>query len=117
MACSTTAWGTVATSSAQVLNVARKPWAVIGRPLLGSSHFFSPEFITWMRWISRPSVWGSGLDLLAPPGRFFWRCLYLGFEGRHLAGAILARTLWLQGHPAQAAGRARETVRDAASIE
>src|ERR1700722_3453889 len=37
--------GTVATSSAHVLKVARKPWAVIGRPLAGSSSspLFSPE--------------------------------------------------------------------------
>jgi hypothetical protein len=32
--------GIVATSSAQVLKVARKPCAVIGLPLTGSSHFF-----------------------------------------------------------------------------
>jgi predicted ATPase/DNA-binding winged helix-turn-helix (wHTH) protein len=43
--------------------------------------------------------------------------IYLGFEGRHLAGAILARTLWLQGHPAEAVARAHETVKDAANME
>jgi tetratricopeptide (TPR) repeat protein len=43
--------------------------------------------------------------------------IYLGFEGKILAGAILARILWLQGHPAQAAERARQTVKDAASMD
>jgi predicted ATPase/DNA-binding winged helix-turn-helix (wHTH) protein len=43
--------------------------------------------------------------------------IYLGFEGKILAGVILARTLWLQGHPAQAVERALQTVRDAASID
>jgi predicted ATPase len=41
----------------------------------------------------------------------------LGFEGRYLAGAVLARTLWLQGHPAQAVERARQTVKDAAAMD
>jgi len=43
--------------------------------------------------------------------------IYLGFEGKILAGVILARTLWLQGHPAQAVDRALQTVRDAASMD
>jgi tetratricopeptide (TPR) repeat protein len=43
--------------------------------------------------------------------------IYLGFEGRSLAGAILARTLWLQGHPAQAMERARQTVKEAAGMD
>jgi predicted ATPase/DNA-binding winged helix-turn-helix (wHTH) protein len=51
------------------------------------------------------------------PGARRTTTIYLGFEGRHLAGAILARTLWLQGHPAEAAARAHETVKDAATIE
>ena len=42
---------------------------------------------------------------------------YLGFEGTSLAGAVLARTLWLQGHPAQAVERARRTVEDAACMD
>jgi predicted ATPase len=42
---------------------------------------------------------------------------HLGFEGRSLAGAILARTLWLQGHPAQAIARAEDTVREAAAMD
>jgi predicted ATPase len=51
------------------------------------------------------------------PGAQRTTTIYLGFEGRHLAGAILARNLWLQGHPAEAVARAHETVRDAASME
>jgi predicted ATPase len=43
--------------------------------------------------------------------------VYLGFEGKILAGAVLARTLWLQGHPAQAAERARQTVRNAERMD
>jgi len=43
--------------------------------------------------------------------------IYLGFEGKSLAGAILARTLWLQGHPVQAAERARQTVKAAAAMD
>jgi tetratricopeptide (TPR) repeat protein len=43
--------------------------------------------------------------------------IYLGFEGRILAGAILGRNLWLQGYPAQAVDRARQTVRDAAAMD
>ncbi|TIQ20785.1 MAG: transcriptional regulator [Mesorhizobium sp.] len=38
---------------------------------------------------------------------------YLGFDGRILAGAILARTLWLQGHPDRAVERALLTIKDA----
>jgi predicted ATPase/DNA-binding winged helix-turn-helix (wHTH) protein len=43
--------------------------------------------------------------------------IYLGFEGRILAGAILARTLWLQGYPAQAVERALHTIEDAAHMD
>jgi predicted ATPase len=38
---------------------------------------------------------------------------YLGFDDRILVGLGLARGLWVQGHPAQAADRARETIKDA----
>lgn len=41
---------------------------------------------------------------------------YLGFDGRILAGAILARTLWLQGHPDQAVERALFTIGDAEAL-
>lgn len=42
---------------------------------------------------------------------------YLGFEGRNLAGGILARNLWLQGHPTQAVERARQTISDSAEMD
>lgn len=42
--------------------------------------------------------------------------IYLGVEGKNLAGAILARNLWLLGHPAQAVERVRQTVKDAAAM-
>ena len=42
---------------------------------------------------------------------------YLGFEARDLAGALLARTLWLQGYPEQAVERAQLTVREAAGTD
>jgi tetratricopeptide (TPR) repeat protein len=43
--------------------------------------------------------------------------VYLGFEGKILAKAILARNLWLQGHPDQAMGRARQAVNEAAAMD
>jgi len=43
--------------------------------------------------------------------------IYLGFEGRNLAGVLLARTLWLQGRPAEALERARQAVRQAERLE
>ncbi|TSD89731.1 transcriptional regulator [Mycobacterium sp. KBS0706] len=43
--------------------------------------------------------------------------IYLGFEGQNLSGAILARTLWLQGHPDQAAEQARRAVREAERMD
>ena len=42
---------------------------------------------------------------------------YLGFDGRQLAGVILARTLWLQGHPDQAMDRALVTIADAEALD
>lgn len=38
---------------------------------------------------------------------------YLGFDGRILAGAVLARTLWLRGYPDRAVERVLLTIRDA----
>jgi predicted ATPase/DNA-binding winged helix-turn-helix (wHTH) protein len=38
--------------------------------------------------------------------------IYLGFDHHILASIGLARTLWLQGHPAQAIERMRQTIRD-----
>jgi predicted ATPase/DNA-binding winged helix-turn-helix (wHTH) protein len=42
---------------------------------------------------------------------------YLGFNGGNVAGAALARTLWLQGYPDQALAWARRNVRDAVSTD
>jgi predicted ATPase/DNA-binding winged helix-turn-helix (wHTH) protein len=42
---------------------------------------------------------------------------YLGFQGKDLAGGILARNLWMQGHPTQAAARARQTIREAEEMD
>jgi predicted ATPase/DNA-binding winged helix-turn-helix (wHTH) protein len=41
---------------------------------------------------------------------------HLGFDGHNMAGVTLGKILWLQGHPDQAVERARQTVKDAASI-
>jgi tetratricopeptide (TPR) repeat protein len=43
--------------------------------------------------------------------------IYLGFEGKILARAILARNLWLQGHPDQAMAHARQAVEEAAAMD
>jgi predicted ATPase/DNA-binding winged helix-turn-helix (wHTH) protein len=43
--------------------------------------------------------------------------IYLGFEGKALAKAILARNLWLQGHPDQAMDRARQAIEEAAAMD
>jgi predicted ATPase len=43
--------------------------------------------------------------------------IYLGFEGKSLAGAILARNLWLQGFPVQAVQRAHQTISDAVQMD
>ncbi|MCV9961853.1 helix-turn-helix transcriptional regulator [Pararhizobium sp. BT-229] len=42
---------------------------------------------------------------------------YVGFDGKHLAGGILARNLWLQGYPAQADIQARQAISDAAKLD
>jgi len=41
------------------------------------------------------------------------RMTYLGFDGEMLASIVLARTLWVQGHPSEALERLHRTVRDA----
>jgi predicted ATPase len=43
--------------------------------------------------------------------------IYIGFDHHTWAGIALARTLWLQGHPAQAVERARQTVKDAEGMD
>jgi hypothetical protein len=39
--------------------------------------------------------------------------IYLGLDHHILVGIGLARNLWLQGHPAQATERVRQTIKDA----
>jgi tetratricopeptide (TPR) repeat protein len=57
------------------------------------------------------------LAVLRLPQSKRMRRINLGFEGQNLAGAGLARTLWLQGHADQAAELARRTVKEAARFE
>ena len=42
--------------------------------------------------------------------------IYLDYEHYNFAGIALARTLWLQGHPAQALERAHQSIEDAGSM-
>jgi predicted ATPase/DNA-binding winged helix-turn-helix (wHTH) protein len=51
------------------------------------------------------------------PGSQRTRTIYLGFDYYNWAGIALARTLWLQGHPAQAVERVRQTVTDAERLD
>jgi predicted ATPase len=64
---------------------------------------------------------GAGIELEAtlksgPPSRRR-AASYLGFQGEDLAGGILARNLWLRGHPGQAAARARQAIREAEEMD
>ena len=43
--------------------------------------------------------------------------IYLGFDHHNRASTTLARTLWLQGYPAQAVERARQTIAEAAGMD
>ena len=43
--------------------------------------------------------------------------IYLDYDRHYRASIALARTLWLQGHPAQAVERARQTIRDAERMD
>jgi predicted ATPase/DNA-binding winged helix-turn-helix (wHTH) protein len=52
-----------------------------------------------------------------PPGSQRARTIYLGFDYYNWAGIALARTLWMQGHPAQAVERVRQTVKDAERMD
>jgi predicted ATPase/DNA-binding winged helix-turn-helix (wHTH) protein len=51
------------------------------------------------------------------PGAQRTSTISLGFDYRNRAGIVLARTLWLQGHPSQAVERARQAINDAARID
>jgi predicted ATPase len=50
------------------------------------------------------------------PGYRRTSTINLDFEHYNYAGIAFARTLWLQGHPTQAVERARQSVKDAASM-
>jgi predicted ATPase/DNA-binding winged helix-turn-helix (wHTH) protein len=54
--------------------------------------------------------------LLGGPGYQRTSTIYLDYEHYNYAGVAFARTLWLQGRPAQAMERARRSVEDAASM-
>jgi len=51
------------------------------------------------------------------PGSQSTSTIFLGFDYRNRAGIVLARTLWLQGHPDQAVERARQAIKDAERME
>ena len=78
------------------------------------AHSHSGDFASPERRSQRRSRRNSRRRVVEGPDFQRTTTIYLGFDGRSLAGAILARTLWLQGHPAQAVERARQTVKDAA---
>jgi predicted ATPase/DNA-binding winged helix-turn-helix (wHTH) protein len=81
----------------------------LGHSLLGMSLHFTGDLS------------GARMELEAAlrygPGTRQTSTAYLGFNGHILVGGALARTLWLQGHPAQAVERAHQTVKDAASTD
>jgi predicted ATPase/DNA-binding winged helix-turn-helix (wHTH) protein len=51
------------------------------------------------------------------PSSLWTGMICLGFHPDVYASAVLAKTLWLQGKPAQALERARQTVKDAAGMD
>ena len=51
------------------------------------------------------------------PGSRRTSTIFQGSDHYNIAGAYLARTLWLQGYPAQAVARAHQTVEDAAGMD
>jgi predicted ATPase/DNA-binding winged helix-turn-helix (wHTH) protein len=81
--------------------------AALAHALLGSSLHHSGD------------IAGARAELEAAlrlgPGHMRSRTIYLDFEHYNYADIALARTLWLQGYPAQAMERARESVENAAS--
>ena len=51
------------------------------------------------------------------PGSRRTSTIFQGSDHYNIAGAYLARTLWLQGYPTQAVARAHQTVEDAAGMD
>jgi predicted ATPase/DNA-binding winged helix-turn-helix (wHTH) protein len=83
--------------------------AAMARSILGMSFHFAGEHDR-----ARTELEAA---LAAGPRSERTTTLYLGLDGHVLAGAILARTLWLQGHPDQAVDRAHRTIADAAAMD
>ncbi|WP_293863257.1 winged helix-turn-helix domain-containing protein [uncultured Alsobacter sp.] len=83
--------------------------AAMARSILGMSFHFAGEHGR-----ARTELEAA---LAAGPRSERTTTLYLGLDGHVLAGAILARTLWLQGHPDQAVDRARRTIAEAATMD
>lgn len=94
-------------SAAEAATSDSKATVAHGRFILGSSLHFCGDLRQ------------ARLELERPPGNEprsrRTSANYLGFEEKGLFGGILARNLWLQGHPDQAATRARQTIADAAA--
>jgi predicted ATPase/DNA-binding winged helix-turn-helix (wHTH) protein len=77
----------------------------LAHAILGLSLHYAGEVPTARTELEAAIAYGSG------PLRS--GTIYFGIDGNVLAGAALAMNLWLEGHPAQAAERARKTVQDA----
>ena len=96
-------------SAVVAMSIADPAAIALAQSLLGISHHFIGD------------LGGARAELEAAlrhrPGPQRTGTVSLGFENRSLAGSGLARTLWLQGYPAQALERTRQTVRDAASTD
>jgi predicted ATPase len=95
---------------AAVSKIIAEPAALaLGHSLLGMSLHFTGDLA------------GARLELEAAllhgPGSPRTSTTYLGFNGHILVGGALARTLWLQGYPAQAVERVRQTITDAAATD
>jgi predicted ATPase/DNA-binding winged helix-turn-helix (wHTH) protein len=81
----------------------------LGHSLLGMSLHFTGDLSGARQELEAALNYG--------PGSKGTSTTHFGFNGHILVGGALARTLWLQGHPAQALDRARQTVTDAASTD
>jgi len=81
----------------------------LGHFLLGTSLHFLGD------------IRGAGVELGAPPGERPQSrkssANYLGYEEKSLFAGILARNLWMQGYPDQAASCARQNINDAVEMD